>query len=192
MKSFETRPPDFPRPSSSVPKNMLQDRLKRMSASKAAGSAIKNDERSSTTDGTFHQQSRMLTSASVATTGVGTLSGLVKQAGNESKSILNRSHSQMPKMFDSEGFEKVADAIVLGESEFCYLATDRENPFKFYVTGVPNSIMSDKYNTLSKRGIVRQSENGDIEYVPLQRFLREHNKYHYLLRLNVFKQFRLW
>jgi hypothetical protein len=98
----------------------------------------------------------------------------------------------MPQMFDSEGFEKVADAIVLGESEFCYLASDDENPFKFYVTGVPESIMSLKYNTLSKRGIVRQSDNGDIAYIPLRRFLREHNIYHRLLRLSVFKQFRMW
>lgn len=117
-----------------------------------------------------------------------------KMYGSQTQSLLEKGHGNMTAVLETQGFEHVANSMVTGEAEFCYVAVDGENPFKFAITDVPKNIQTARFSTLSKHGLLRCSKDGhnDMEHTSLDRFVREHDLYSKLLELNIFKQYKLW
>jgi hypothetical protein len=107
-------------------------------------------------------------------------------------SLIQKSHANMSTIFETQGHKEVVAAMVSGDAGFCYVDVHPDNPFKFGITGVPKTIMENKFSTLSKHGVLRRMKDGDVEHVALDRFVREHDLYSRLLELTVFKKYKLW
>lgn len=239
MSQQESRPPEFPRPSSTVAKNRLKSRLtftsgKPQSASSAlpkprmqAGSQFSGkfiasnygsrppevnasawlepaDDQSTHTAPADEEldllsvvlggseDKRISGQSSVFDSQIGVAGTVGHNSSFTSHNLLQKSHANMSSVLESEGHEHVVNSMVTGEAEFCYVDVDSENPFKFGITNVPKEIRENRFSTLSKNGLLRRLKDGDVEHVPLDRFIREHELYNKLMELTIFKQYRLW
>ena len=230
MSQQESRPPEFPRPSSTVAKNRLKSRLTFANGKPQSASAIpktrmqagsqfsgkflmsndgsgnnNNNNNIDTGDeeldllsivlgGSVVDDKKIFSNSSVLDGQANAMGSLSVDHNNNltSHSLLQKSHANMSSLFESEGHEHVVNTMVSGDAEFCYVDVDSENPFKFGITDVPKEIRENRFSTLSKNGLLRRMKDGDVEHVPLDRFIREHELYDKLMELTIFKQYRLW
>lgn len=86
------------------------------------------------------------------------------------------------------GMEDVADAIISGTSEFCYLENNPNDPYKFKFTSMPTT---KNFSTLSQHGLMT-FKDGDCDHVDFPLLIKEQELYAKLMEIPVFGKFRLW
>ena len=89
------------------------------------------------------------------------------------------------------GIEYVANLIINGTVEFCYVTTEPSNPYRFVVIDKPEDKQMETFVTFSKVCVSRITP-GSVEHVPLHDFIREYSVYHGLMNIRLFKHFKAW
>lgn len=103
-----------------------------------------------------------------------------------------KSHVDINERFVIEGWDSIAGSIASGASEFFYLEPYLNNPYKFRITGVPVSLTSGIYATLSKHGLVRVIDGESTDIVTLSQFHRECEIYYKIINIGVFANYMKW
>ncbi len=81
----------------------------------------------------------------------------------------------------------MAESLVSGRTEYCYLQEDEHNVYKFSISAtIPKTT---RYSTISQHGILRFNE-GECEQIDFADFMREFSMYTKLREIGVFKLFR--
>ncbi len=112
---------------------------------------------------------------------------------DDSESInFYKSHVDINERFVIEGWDSIAGSIASGASEFFYLEPYVNNPYKFRITGVPSSLTSGIYVTLSKHGLVRVIDGESTDIVTLNQFHRECQIYYKIINIGVFANYMKW
>lgn len=90
-------------------------------------------------------------------------------------------------------FQEVAQELMDGALEFCYVEPDANDPYMLHIIDKPAAVSRGErkkdYMTLSKHGVVRSSE-GDAECQSFADFAREHTAYHRMMEIPFFKDYR--
>lgn len=89
------------------------------------------------------------------------------------------------------GIDEIAQSLVVGEIEFCYIQQSEDDPYKFRIIGKPDSMYSKPYCTVSKNGIVRYSSK-ECEYEELNEFMSDLTVFNKLKKMKIFKEYLLW
>lgn len=105
-----------------------------------------------------------------------------------------KSHLNMSQVYQSEGgWDEVAETIAFKQAEFCYIAPDPSDHYRFSICEtVPSGLRNNDYLTLSRNGILQSTVDGTAELIPYSDLMREHEIYNKLRRIPVFRHFRLW
>ena len=103
-----------------------------------------------------------------------------------------KSHVDINERFVIEGWDSIAGSIASGASEFFYLEPYVNNPYKFRIIGVPSSLTSGIYATLSKHGLVRVIDGESTDIVTLNQFHRECQIYYKIINIGVFANYMKW
>lgn len=110
-----------------------------------------------------------------------------KKKSETTSSSLVTSHLSLSSMYMSDGWDGITKSIASGESEFCYLKSEHSNHYKFSIMdNFPSSILSNEYITLSKRGVMRSTIDGESEFTDYHTILRQESIYRSLRKIPVF------
>lgn len=105
-----------------------------------------------------------------------------------------QSHLNLSRSLVDGGYEEVADHLVDGRTDFCYLQPNKDNFYRFGIKSqfpAQNSVDFEDFTTLSARGMLRFHNDGS-ELTSFQTILKEKQVYDRLLKLRIFKNFWVW
>jgi hypothetical protein len=113
---------------------------------------------------------------------------------NTRVSDLNNAQVSVASTYQSSGWIGVASSIANGDTEFCYIKSDDTDHYNFSLleTAPPQSLLSNDYTTLSKRGILRALPNGDSEFIDYPTLLMHEQVYHKIKQIPVFGKYHVW
>jgi hypothetical protein len=104
-----------------------------------------------------------------------------------------KSHLNMSEVYQAKGWDEVANSIAYNEAEFCYVTMDPTDHYKFSINDtVPTGLIHNDYLTLSRNGILQSTSDGNTELLTYPTLMRDHDIYHKLKTIPIFRQFRLW
>jgi hypothetical protein len=90
-------------------------------------------------------------------------------------------------------FQEVAQELMDGALEFCYVEPDANDPYMLHIIDKPAAVVRGErkkdYMTLSKHGLVRSSD-GDAVCQSFTDFAQEHAAYHRTIKIPFFKDYR--
>jgi hypothetical protein len=90
-------------------------------------------------------------------------------------------------------FQEVAQELMDGALEFCYVEPDANDPYMLHIIDKPAAVgrgeRKKDYMTLSKHGLVRSSD-GDAVCQSFTDFAKEHATYHRTIKIPFFKDYR--
>jgi hypothetical protein len=105
-----------------------------------------------------------------------------------------QSHLGMSRSLAEGGYGEVAEHLVDGRTDFCYLQPDQDNFYKFGIKAqypTQNSKGDAEFTTISARGMLRFTAEGS-ELISFETMLKEKLVYDSLLKLRIFKNFWAW
>ena len=114
---------------------------------------------------------------------------------NKLKDPSRMPHLSVSQLYNASGWEDVASSMAVGDTEFCYLQSDAADSYKFSLQNnyPAGRILKNDFVTMSKHGVMRSSVvTGESEMVSHDVMVLEHEIYHKLVQIRVFKQFRMW
>jgi len=107
--------------------------------------------------------------------------------------VYDSTNVSVASTYQSSGWIGVARSIANGETEFCYIRSDDTDHYNFsLLENAPQSLLSNDYITLSKRGILRAIPNGDSEFIDYPTLLQHEQAYHKIKQIPVFGKYHLW
>lgn len=179
MNNTFASPPNFPRPSSTIHKARLKNRLQVKST---VSSNIKQLDTLS--DPKTNPETVSMSGNSVEKVNVTTAKSFVQApADSDVAGHANASPSVT-------GWEEIANSIVDGQSEFFYLRKRENEPYKFTLSSAPQNRDRD-FSTVSQFGVLR-CENGAHEHLEFDELIRVRNLFIELKKLPIFSHFREW
>jgi hypothetical protein len=123
-----------------------------------------------------------------------TTSSAITKNVNAKHDQTNLSHLSVSQTFQSTGsWDEVANNLSFGKTEFCYLEQTFHDHYKFNIKdSFPTTILSNKFTTLSKNGVLRSMEGGTSELITYNELANEIEIYNKLKQINFFSKFKLW